>query len=483
MESRYEKMIVYAAMAACGLYVVYLCLFRPAYLSNSSQLRLLAFVELVIAALWRFRQRFFLLLMFSFLLSGTAVPAQEAWVSGRWFVLIVGAVVGFVVYLSSRDHHFGVFHFMALLCACSALVSAVVSSYPQMAQFKALSLVLLFVYGASGARLMVVGQKERFFPRLTIVVDVLVYFTATMYFLLHSPFFGNLNSLGAVTGVVFVPLALWGALTADRAGLRVRRSVTLILSLLLLFFSQSRASILGALFACGLLCLSLRRIRLLGGGLAVAMILASFVAMLTPLQSGREDMPVRRGDRLLSSYLYKEGGREGVLGSRRSVWDKTAAVIRDNPWFGTGYGTSRNSYDDLQTGTYATSSLTSREHGSSYLAIFEWVGLLGVLPFAALVLLTLSYAGKVFIWLARTRNPRDFCVPVAMVLAAGLVNAAFEDWLFAVGYYLCVFFWVFAFALADLRPSPVPRDGRLYSFELPQQGFLPQPGIKIPSPV
>jgi hypothetical protein len=28
----------------------------------------------------------------------------------------------------------------------------------------------------------------------------------------------------------------------------------------------------------------------------------------------------------------------------------------------------------------------------------------------------------------------------------------FEDWLFAVGYYLCVFFWSCAFALVDLAP-------------------------------
>jgi hypothetical protein len=47
-------------------------------------------------------------------------------------------------------------------------------------------------------------------------------------------------------------------------------------------------------------------------------------------------------------------------------------------------------------------------------------------------------------------------VPVAMVLTAGLVHAAFEDWLFAVGYYLSVFFWVLAFAFLDILPSGAP---------------------------
>ena len=43
-----------------------------------------------------------------------------------------------------------------------------------------------------------------------------------------------------------------------------------------------------------------------------------------------------------------------------------------------------------------------------------------------------------------------------MVLAAGLIHAGFEDWLFAVGYYLSVFFWVLAFAFLDILPSRCP---------------------------
>ncbi len=40
-----------------------------------------------------------------------------------------------------------------------------------------------------------------------------------------------------------------------------------------------------------------------------------------------------------------------------------------------------------------------------------------------------------------------------MVVLAGLVHANFEDWLFAVGAYPCVFFWVCAFVLVDLQPN------------------------------
>jgi hypothetical protein len=44
-----------------------------------------------------------------------------------------------------------------------------------------------------------------------------------------------------------------------------------------------------------------------------------------------------------------------------------------------------------------------------------------------------------------------------MVVVAGLIHAVFEDWLFAPGYYLCVFFWSLAFVFVDLAPwAPLP---------------------------
>jgi len=55
----------------------------------------------------------------------------------------------------------------------------------------------------------------------------------------------------------------------------------------------------------------------------------------------------------------------------------------------------------------------------------------------------------------RTTNPRHYSIPLAMVVLSGVVHAGFEDWLFAVGSYPCVYFWVFAFILADLVPQTV----------------------------
>jgi hypothetical protein len=56
----------------------------------------------------------------------------------------------------------------------------------------------------------------------------------------------------------------------------------------------------------------------------------------------------------------------------------------------------------------------------------------------------------------RTRNVFSPVIPLAGVLTAGLVHAAFEDWLFAPGYYLCVFFWTMAFIMVDVLPATEP---------------------------
>ena len=79
------------------------------------------------------------------------------------------------------------------------------------------------------------------------------------------------------------------------------------------------------------------------------------------------------------------------------------------------------------------------------------MGLMGVLPFFVLVFLTAVSAVRIWIWVWRTASPFSPAVPIAMVLTAGIAHATFEDWMFAVGYYMCVFFWSLAFALVDLR--------------------------------
>jgi hypothetical protein len=77
------------------------------------------------------------------------------------------------------------------------------------------------------------------------------------------------------------------------------------------------------------------------------------------------------------------------------------------------------------------------------------------LPFIAILVTTMLNVWNVCVWMKRTADPRHYSIPVAMVVLSGLVHANFEDWLFAVGSYLSVYFWFFAFLLSDLVPTVV----------------------------
>jgi O-antigen ligase len=455
MIDRYSRILLPMGIAFCCLFAVYVSIFRPGYLTSTYFLGALIFLQILLAAMWNYRQRFFPLLLVVFFWAGTGLPLNGVWTSGRWFVLVAGAIAGYVIFMKDRHHNFGTFHLVALFCALAALVSAVVSAYPQVASLKALSLLLLFLYGASGARLAIVGRKERFFPGLLLSVEILVYLTAVAYFVLGLAVYGNPNSLGAVMGVVAAPSLLWAIFTSEGIPQRRRRTFAFMLSLFLLFFSQARAGMVAAAGSCFLACLVLRRYKLLVQGSAIALVLAILAITVTPAQPDQIDMPFRQADSSLASlFLYKGKQEAGVLGSRKSAWTETVSVIQQHPWFGSGFGTRlTGDTDNVRVGKYASSTATTREHGNSYLAIMESVGLFGVTPFLALVALLIVKVSRVLAWVRRTGNPYLSAMPVALVLTAGLIHAAFEDWLFAVGYYLCVFFWAFAFALMDLLPS------------------------------
>lgn len=462
MKRNYSALPPFGLAAAGCLLAAYFAIFRPQYL-NSRYLSGFIFLQVLIVALWRYAERFFPLLMFVFLWAGTAFPLQSEWTTGRWFVLAVAAAAGSAAYSRRRTHQFHTLHLFALFCVLSAVVSALVSSHPKQALLKALSLLLLFLYASSGARLSIADRAEKFFPGLLLACEILVYVTALAYFAFHLEVFGNRNSLGAVMGVVVVPVLLWG-LVVSEPKVRQRRMIALLVALFLLFFSLARASIVAGPAVCLIFCISLRRYRLVAGGLAVMLIFAVCAGMLAPRETAEPDSTA-------SLLLYKGHREEGILGSRKTPWEQTLSVIEQHPWFGSGFGTSITQ-DPASDGArkYATSSGTIREHGNSYLAIAEWVGLLGLMPFVALLLLVVKQAARVFSWLNRTHNPRHLAVPAAMILTAGLIHAVFEDWLFAVGYYLCVFFWALAFSLPDFLPER----------EAPVPVAASRPGIRLP---
>jgi len=435
-------------MIAIGcLFALYAAVFRPAYFSSSDQLAALLFLQILLLALWNYRSRFFLLLLAVFLWAGMALPLNGVWTTGRWLVLAVGALTGLVVYNRDQRQHFVLFHLVALFCVVAALVSAAVSAYPGLAFLKAMSLLLLFLYGSSGARLAVLGREASFFSQLLLGCELLVYLTAISYFLFQFEIFGNPNSLGAVMGVAAAPILLWGILVSERPTTHWRRTTAFAITLLLLFSSYARAGIAAAVVSCVLICVALRRYGLLLRGSGFALLLAAFVAAVVPLHH-------QPTESLTSVFVYKGRREGGILASRRPIWDETVSAIQGHPWLGSGFGTSLTSSEVVQqSGNFESLREATREHGNSYLAITEWVGFVGDIPFFALVILIAVNVGRALAQTRRTGNVFSPVIPLAGVLAAGLVHAAFEDWLFAAGYYLCVFFWALAFIMVDVLPA------------------------------
>lgn len=453
LESASRTLIVLIGALALLAFLLWM---RPGYLASSTALGAALIGQCVLASLCKYKQSFFWVLMIAFFWAGMQLPASGAWLQGRWIVLGVGTLTGAAIYLRERNHRFSASHLLALFCVLSAIVSASVSGYPEEALLKALSLFLLFLYAATGARLAIsTGSPQVFFHRLLLASEVATYFAAFCYLVLRWPIFGNPNSLGAVMGVLVIPVMFWGFL-CEQSSIRGRwLGFELCLALVLLVSSFSRAGIVAAAASCLFVTVGVRQYRMIVTGIIVSVLLAILSVTFIPLPT--ENLEDAHDETMTSLFLFKGKPDEGILGSRRAPWERTLAVIENHPWFGSGFGTSVNGqsamYFDLTRTRFVDSRMT-REHGNSYLAIMEWSGLLGVFPFYALVAITAWYARKVFVQLRRTGDISSVAIPAAAIIVAGLIGTAFEDWLFAVGYYLCVFYWSIAFILIDLVVSP-----------------------------
>jgi O-antigen ligase len=218
----------------------------------------------------------------------------------------------------------------------------------------------------------------------------------------------------------------------------------------LLYLANSRASNLAAIVVVLVFTVALRHQRLLLQCAFVSLLFLTAMAVINPSQI----------DERVSSFtgrvIYKAGGSHpGAFGSRLSPWADTLSVVKRRPWFGSGFGTSElgDLRPDIGSSSVYTLEGTNREHGNSYLALAEYMGLLGSMPFVVLLFMLARMLVRTCRWMRRTGNPYHYCIPLALVAIAGLVHACFEDWLFAVGSYLCLFFWVSVFLLMDLAPE------------------------------
>lgn len=406
--------------------------------------------QLLVAAVFHYRRVFFLAVMISFLWAGLALPLKGLWGAARWPVLLCAAIVGLVLWVKEDRAHFGGMHLIALFCVVSAVTSALVSAFPRTAFLKSMSLALLFLYAVGGARLAILNRERQFTAALVTVCEVVSYGTAVLYFGARFEVFGNSNSLGAVAGVVLVPMAGWSVLAADSDRIRRRRLLALLVASALLVFSRSRAGLLSGLVAGAFLLLSMKRYRLFLRGSMIGVALIGLVGLWSP------DLIWKTGESVNSDLIYKGHREKGLLGSRAAPWNATMATIREHPFFGGGFGTTQTGADsEVGVSTVTTTQGTTREHGNSYLALLEWMGLVGILPFFFLIIGVLLEVRAVSRYMLRTLDGSHPAVPLATMCLAGLIGATFEDWLFAVGYYLSVFLWSMVFCLIDMTRQPV----------------------------
>jgi O-antigen ligase len=442
------RVLGFLAIPAVVLILLYAAEIRPGYFTDFTSLGGLLLLEILVFTAWHYEKWFLAVLMSSFIWAGSSLPLASAGNVVRWVFLGFGALAGLVKWGKlDRRHYFSAIHLVALLCVLSAAVSSMVSTRTEMALLKSLSLFLLFLYGSCGARVAMAGREASFFRGLLLACEIVSFGTGFLYLVMGFEFFGNPNSLGAVMGVVIIPILLWGVLVAEERNLRLRRSIALWLATYLLFFSFCRAGILASLVSATILCIVLRRQRLFLQGALLLVFLITVVAVVQPAKL----------DSLVAAFtadvIYKGKPAElGVFGSRKSHWNDTADVIRESPWFGSGFGTDLVSAPTAWDSKFRTIEEANREHGNSYLALLQYVGLGGVVPFVILLCLVLGLIVRTCRTIRRSADPRNYALPLLLVCIAGLVHAIFEDWLFAVGYYLCVFFWTSVFLLYDLQP-------------------------------
>ena len=202
-------------------------------------------------------------------------------------------------------------------------------------------------------------------------------------------------------------------------------------------------AVAAALFSSAILCLAVRKYKLLIEGTTVLVIVLATVALVRPNSISF----------LISSVVYKNGA-EGILTSRISPWQTAVDSIRDHPWFGVGLGTTANGADaDEEHGVFSSSQDVTRENGSSYLAILAGVGFVGAIPVAIMLFLLISKIMRTVSFVRSCGSVAHPAILLATVMLAGILHAGFEDWMFAPGNYLCMFFWSLAFIFMDVAPN------------------------------
>lgn len=243
-------------------------------------------------------------------------------------------------------------------------------------------------------------------------------------------FFNNPNTLGLMAMLTLFPLIGWWSEASRR--IRVILTPILVLIILSLFYSGSRASLVGTL--------------------AAAVAFFSFIR----IDYRTKALVIILCVTILGVYLALPALKPIIIrpdyGLRPELWKRAVELGMQSPWLGIGFG-STDQFFQMDRPYLESIGVASQGSHSEYLRIFVALGApaLGLIIFGFIMILV--KAGR-FVY--RLENN---VLPLSLMCAVigGVVNAIFEDWIFSFGGAPTIPFWCFVVILAMIMKKHVKK--------------------------
>lgn len=238
-----------------------------------------------------------------------------------------------------------------------------------------------------------------------------------------SGMFANPNIL-ALTSAMVVALGL-GLVTQFR---RTYYVPVILISIVGLLGTETRTAAVA--IAAAVLILAIRRARAgVRPWAAITMCFLGATAVSVIWVSGRIPVP-----RVVERFF--EHGSASLLSSREYVWEQTLELWSLRPIVGYGFRVGENAFRQYSGQTDLVHVL------NSYLQVLLEVGIVGFIPFAAMILTLLVIVLKV--------SPWGVDAGMIAVIIVGLTSAVTESFLFGMGQSIAWVFWLVAAAASTV---------------------------------
>jgi hypothetical protein len=433
------------------------------------------------------------LIFFTVLSQGSLLSWIDTARKLRWLTLFVFAAVA-ILYAVSRAgwRRFGFVQAGGAFLIALALVSTAWSAFPRLTFERTAALGVLFAgCGAVAAGVDGEAAARRFVDAIVagaaaVAVGGLLVLAfdhdravqpATTALPARYQGLGGGPNTAMMALAVATPLAAYAVLEARRPVARAFAAVVVALLVGSIVASGSRGALVGAfggLLALALLAPTARRARVVAGASVAALLVVA--ALITRIPQPSESAPplpsavptppvVFHGPREAvdepAPRLQDDVGRppygvaettkkpRTLFGSsgRAQAWDGALRLGSQRPIAGFGVGTEDRVFFDR----YA--DFNSNVPENSYIGLFLQLGIVGVVAFVGFLLALLA-RGAVALR-HRERPARRLIAACAAGLVAGLILAAFQSYLYAVGNNATAAVWLCAFLLGALVPWPL----------------------------